>query len=183
MRLDPNLDGIIGPLANKVIEININDFRNIKLYLLFCDNLLEITSSKPENINLTISGPLMDFVAMAIKKQNLNFRETEIVIQGSLSTAEDLQQLIIELDIDWEEELSKYTGDVIAHQALYLIKQLKQYQATSSILLEEMISEYLQEESGLLPNHDEINGFMQAVDELRLQVDRLEAKVKIHESN
>jgi hypothetical protein len=46
-----------------------------------------------------------------------------------------------------------------------------------------MISEYLQEESGLLPTNYEVQQFMHEVDDLRFAVDRLNVKVAAYENN
>ena len=52
-------------------------------------------------------------------------REDKIVIHGDVKTAQLLVDLLQQVDIDFEELLSQYTGDVVAHQVGKLAKKLK----------------------------------------------------------
>lgn len=173
----------ITPLHGKILQITCTDFPKRKIYVLFNHVDIQFTSQAQQLVDITISGPLNGFVALAIKKQAADLRACNINIHGDLNTATDMQNLFYNLDIDWEEYLSKFTGDVIAHQAVYLFKQARLYQEQANAHLEHMLKEYLQEESGLLPTNYEVDEFIQAVDQLRMDTDRLEAKVKLLESN
>jgi len=44
--------------------------------------------------------------------------------------------------------------------------------------LERDLTEYLKTETAILPDQDDVNGFIEAVDRLRTDVDRLEARLK-----
>jgi len=164
--LDPHIEVYLQPLAHKVIHINCQQLPITDIYCSFTDKYLQISALKPEHIDT--------FITWTLNKTTVN---------GDVKVAHNLQQLLSKLKIDWEEELSKYTGDAVAHQSIYLLKQLRQYQQQASTSLEEMITEYLQEESGLLPTKYEIDEFMQAVDVLRLDTDRITAKVEAYENN
>jgi len=52
-------------------------------------------------------------------------RQDKIVIHGDVKTAQLLVDLLQQLDIDLEEALSKYTGDIIAHQVGKMAKKFK----------------------------------------------------------
>jgi ubiquinone biosynthesis protein UbiJ len=52
-------------------------------------------------------------------------RQDKIVIHGDVKTAQLLVDLLQQIDIDFEEVLSKYTGDIIAHQVGKLAKSFK----------------------------------------------------------
>ena len=52
-------------------------------------------------------------------------RQDKIVIHGDVKTAQLLVDLLQQLDIDLEEILSKYTGDIIAHQVGKMAKNFK----------------------------------------------------------
>lgn len=163
MSLNPEIQVYLQALAHKTISINLHGIETI--YCIFSDTYLQTSRQKPQHIDTEIF---------------LNFNKTKV--HGDSEAAHALQQLLAKINIDWEEELSKYTGDVIAHQSFYVFKQLRQYQQYASNSLEEMITEYLQEESGLLPTKYEVDEFMHDVDQLRLEVDRLEARIKICEN-
>lgn len=183
LRLDPNFGLLLAPLAEKNICIICSDFPTQTLYLSFDNNLLQLSTQSNLSVDCTISGPLIGLLTLAIQKQQADFRTCNIKITGDNKVAEHMQILLFKLDLDWEEALSKHVGDAVAHKALYIIKSLRQQQKHSHISLEQMISEYLQEDSGLLPTHDEIDIFMHDVDSLRMDVDRLDARIKAYASD
>ena len=79
---------------------------------------------------------------------------------------------------DWEEQLSHLVGDAAAHQVGNLVRDTLQWGAKSVDTLGRDLTEYLQEESRQLPQRDEVNKFLAAVDVLRNDVERLDARVK-----
>lgn len=183
LRQDPNARKYLAALDSKTVAIKCKDFPSKNLFCIFGSDYVQITSTAPKEIAATITGSLTAFVTLAINREDTDFRAANFTINGDLFTVQQMQHLLLQLDIDWEEELSHYTGDIIAHQAVFLFKKLKKFHTTTKTSLEEMITEYLQEESGLLPTAYEIDEFSNAVDELRLDVDRLTAKVSAYENN
>ena len=171
----------LAPLDNKILSMTCSNWPDLTVYCVFSDTRINLTHTKPEHLDLIITAPLLGLIKLAINQKTADLRAENITIHGDILTAELIQKLLFNLNIDWEEELSKYTGDVIAHQAILLIKRLKAYNKDTSSSLLAMLTEYLQEEAKLLPTHFETDEFMQAVDQLRMQVDRLEARVNIYE--
>jgi len=171
----------LATLNNKTLSITCSNWPDLTVYCVFSDTRINLTHTKPEHLDVIITAPLLGLIKLAINQQTTDLRAENIAIHGDILTAELIQKLLFNLNIDWEEELSKYTGDVIAHQAILLIKHLKAYNKDTSSSLLAMLTEYLQEEAKLLPTHFETDEFMQAVDQLRMQVDRLEARVNIYE--
>mgnify|MGYP000125470457 CR=1 FL=1 len=178
LSLDPDLEYKLEPLNGKIISINCTDYTFWQICGVFTHQHLLLISSKPEHIDVTIRSTLAGFIQFILSKD-----KSAIMIDGNVHIAELILKFISNLDLDWEEELSKYSGDVLAYQAVTLMKRFKKYHAHSSSSLEAMISEYLQEESGLLPTNLEVNDFINAVDDLRMHVDRVQAQVTAHENN
>jgi ubiquinone biosynthesis protein UbiJ len=178
LSLDPDLEYLLQPLANKAIAIRCIDYPEWQLYCTFTNQNLLFTSSLPQHVDVKVYSTFSGFIKFAVSKD-----KTELMIEGNIHTAEEVLKFFSALNIDWEEELSKYSGDVIAHQAGTLIARFKQYTNDSRNSLEVMISEYLQEESGLLPTHFEVKEFIDAVDQLRLDIDRLNARITVYENN
>lgn len=166
INLDPDAQIYLQPLAHKALSFNLVPLPFLNIYCVFTDTYIQISSTKPEHVDTQISASL-----------------NKISVSGDFKVAEAIQALVLKLNIDWEEELSKYTGDVIAHQTVYHLKKLRIYQQQSSTNLEEMITEYLQEESGFFPTKYEVEEFMHAVDDLRLDVDRISARVEAYDNN
>lgn len=102
----------------------------------------------------------------------------EIRIEGDTQLGQQFRAVLEELDIDWEEHLSAVLGDVLAHQISRAARAGRQWGAHTARSLEQDLGEYLQEEARLLPASLEVEAFMGAVDELRADVDRLEARLR-----
>jgi len=101
----------------------------------------------------------------------------EITVEGDSNAGRQFQTLLARLDIDWEEQLSKVTGDALAHELGTFWRRFRQWgQRTSAILLHDC-SEYLQQELRALPPYPAVESFLSAVDILREDVDRLEARI------
>ena len=86
--------------------------------------------------------------------------------------------MVEKLEIDWEEHLSRLTGDIIAHQIGNTVRGLFRWGERSAEHLGQDAADYLQEETDILPVPWEVEGFIEEVDTLRSDIDRLEARVK-----
>ena len=82
------------------------------------------------------------------------------------------------IDIDWEEQLSRLSGDVLAHRLGTMVRGALDWGRRAKQSLERDVAEYLREETGLNPRQDEVESFVAGVDVLREAVDRLEARLE-----
>lgn len=81
------------------------------------------------------------------------------------------------MDIDWSEPLSALVGDSFAYQLHQAGSKLGRWGKDSVKSVSASFSEYLQEESRDVVTETELDVFNQAVDHLRDDVDRLQAKI------
>ncbi|HHH39683.1 MAG TPA: sterol-binding protein [Sedimenticola sp.] len=102
----------------------------------------------------------------------------EVEIRGDTGLAHRFGHIMGSLDIDWEEQLSRVTGDVVAHGAGELVRGLGRWGRDTLETFGLDLQEYLQEELRLLPQRLEIETFLSQVDRLRDDVERLEARVE-----
>jgi len=102
----------------------------------------------------------------------------DVEIRGDIDLGRRFQALLEAVDIDWEEHLSRLTGDVVAHQVGNAVRDTLAWGRKAADSLGQDLSEYLREESRLLPTRDEVEQFLAEVDTLREDVDRLEARLR-----
>lgn len=165
---------LLEPLIGQVISIECTDLTQKKLFFKFDSNSIKLV--KATTADTTITGPLLGFIKLA-RDHNTSLHAAKIIIYGNLTTAEQLQNLLKNLDFDLEEEISKYTGDIIAHQLGNFGRRLKNNLEYNLEDLNQMFTDYLQQEKLFLPTQYEINQFLDQVDDLRCRVDRLEARI------
>ena len=102
----------------------------------------------------------------------------EVEITGDVETGQAFKAILDEMDIDWEEQLSRVTGDVLAHQLGNLARRAGDWLHHGRTTLQQDVGEYLQEESRVLPSRIEIENFIADVSSTAMAVERLEARLQ-----
>ncbi len=164
-------------LQGKVVELQLRDFSH-SLFFFVSDHGIQILTRYEGTADARITSSMAGLIGSHFKSTEDALFTGNIKIAGDTELGEKFQQLLADIDIDWEEQLSRLTGDVVAHQAGKIVKGARQFVRQSSVTLGLDITEYLQEEARLTPTRIEIDHFLGQVDELRSDSDRLEARVQ-----
>lgn len=101
---------------------------------------------------------------------------------GDVGLGQRFQQVLADVQPDWEEKLSALFGDVAAHELGKLFRAARAWGIETRRTWEANLGEYLQEERRDVPASAEVAHFMSGVDELRSDLDRLAARVRRLES-
>ncbi len=140
------------------------------------ENIRENTSGE---VDATIHGSPMALMKLSsADNAGASLLDSDVIIDGDMRVAEQFSAILKEVDIDWEELFSKLVGDIIAHQAGQVVRSGSSWFNDSIEAMKLNTSEYLSEESKLTPAEAEIEYYMNQVDELRMDLDRLEARIK-----
>lgn len=178
LQLDPESKQRLIALENKVI---VQQFQpgDLKIYWIFNNNTIQLSDRHAGHIDVTIQGSPLDFLRFSsnLNDQTMLFAN-DIVTTGNLEIAQDFKALFANLEIDWEEQLSHVTGDVIAHQVGNIFRSLKAWARQSRDSLRQDITEYVQEEARWLPPREELQDFFHGIDQLRDAAERLELRVQ-----
>ncbi len=131
------------------------------------------------DVDATISGHFMALVNLATvdDKVSASIRE-QVSFTGNVSLAQKMQKLLTDLDIDWEEALARYCGDVLAFQIHHRARNLGAWLRQSTDSLLQSSSEYLREEARLSPTSVEFDAFQTRLGELRHDVERNEIRLQ-----
>jgi ubiquinone biosynthesis protein UbiJ len=102
----------------------------------------------------------------------------EIELSGDSHLIDTMQQALAELELDWEALLAALIGDTNAHHVGSLSRTGWRWgkQRNATLVLD--IEEYLKEEAQLLPPKPAASRFFSEIDQLRLDADRLQARVQ-----
>lgn len=165
--LDHNL---FTQLRARTIAIKCSDLS--KAWYISFEEKIHVLDATASPIDVTITSTISGFTRYALQQDH-----SAIHIAGNMHVAQLLQQIFDSLDIDWEEIIAQYTGDVVAHKGMQILNNIK------SLEIEAMIQEYLQEEIKLLPTKYEISEFLTEVDQIRNRAERLKCRVEEHASN
>jgi ubiquinone biosynthesis protein UbiJ len=174
--LDPEIQKQLILFNNKILYIEVKDI-SLKFAIRVNSDKLELISGC-EKFNTSVRGNLLDLIEMAWKsKQNAVGMNKSIDISGDLDFLQGLKNILLKLEIDWEEQLSNVVGDVVAYNISKTVQNFCTWAKESITTLNLDLSEYLQEETRLLPTACELDNFMREVEILRDDVARLEAKI------
>jgi len=102
----------------------------------------------------------------------------DVSIDGDVETGQAFKSILDEIDIDWEEQLSRLTGDVIAHQLGNAARHARKILRHGRNTLQKDVSEYLHEELRVLPARIETENFSADVTRINIDTDRLAARIK-----
>ena len=101
----------------------------------------------------------------------------EVSLHGDVALATQLQRIAARMDVDVEEALARRIGDVPAHEFMRGMRGFGGWMRAAGTALLADLSEYLCYEAAVTPRRDEVQRFSYAVDDLRDDIERLDARV------
>ncbi|MGB0845616.1 MAG: ubiquinone biosynthesis accessory factor UbiJ [Thiolinea sp.] len=177
LKLDEDANERLQVLQGRVIALNITN-PGIRLYFIPTHEGVNVMSQYDCPPDVCLTGSALAFMRLSGAENSAKtMLENQIQIEGSMALAEQFSTIIREIDVDWEELLSHAVGDIVAHQAGQLTRTGKGWLDDTAQAMRMNTSEYLQEESRILPAEAEVAMYMDAVDTLRNDVDRMDARI------
>ena len=153
----------------------------IKLYFTPDHNgALQVASRREDAPDAAIEGSPVDLLR-ASDKQNSTSQlfAGHVQLHGDTALAQRFSQALADLSIDWEEHLSKWLGDTVAHAVAQRAKKAAGTAGEVTSLGKTNLSEYLTEELRVLPHHFEVEAFISDLEKTRDDVERLSARINL----
>lgn len=180
LSLDPVSMRRVSALEGKVIKVAI-EAPDTDVFLMFLHDEVELSRFYDVEPDTTVSGS--SFAMMSLLRDSDALFDGTVTVSGDVGLAGELKQLMDELDVDWEEQLSGIVGDGPAHQIFRMAGGLMQLFEQGSDRLREQTGGFLRERADVAVSRAEATEFCNAIDTLRSDVDRLEAKFEQYESS
>jgi ubiquinone biosynthesis protein UbiJ len=177
LALDPDTLRRLADLDGKVIALELQQ-PSFTLYLAPHAKGLRLMAYFDGAADTTLTGTPAGFLKLARSTPGSGLFTGEVSIRGDVELGRRFQHIFNTLDFDWEEHLAHLTGDVIAHQTGNLLRGFGAWVQQAGESLRRSSGDYLKEESGILPTRPEVEAFARAVEALRSDADRLEARIK-----
>ncbi len=175
--LDPDTQQALAKLKGHVVKIIIRDWL-IEFYLLPQTHGVQLVKHTHLPVDTTISGNLFSLLKISQSKgSSQSLFENQIDISGDTDLGVKIRDILRHIDIDWEEHLSKFVGDGVAHKAMFHLKRLLRIGQRSADTLTDNVKDYLHDESACFPSTQEAENFYAEIGTTRDDVDRLEARV------
>ncbi|SEM02056.1 ubiquinone biosynthesis accessory factor UbiJ [Halomonas caseinilytica] len=102
----------------------------------------------------------------------------KLSVRGRVHLLEEVRDLLLDLDLDWEGELARWLGDVPAHSLAEGMRSVGRWGLRTQRELRADVAEYVFEEARWLPGQHQFEVMRDHLTELELATDRLEARLE-----
>lgn len=176
LKLDQHSHARLEKLQDRIVTIELLPLHFI-FQLVFTETGVEIKEGGELPAETLVRGTPLQMFNMMLSRENRNkFFAEDLEIEGNADLGQQVIQLFDEMDIDWEEQLAKVTGDKTSYHISHFTRGVTKWFTKTTNSLKDDISDFLHEETLWLPSKERLNEFYHDIDTLRMDVDRLEAR-------
>ena len=172
--LDEETLASLAILAGKVFEIDVLN-TDIRIFILPSGEGITLASEYEGKADVAIKGRPSALLGMITAEK---VGAGDIEINGNVGLAQKFQSILKNMDVDWEEYLSHFVGDINAHNVGNFLRGVSRFAMATGKTIGMDISEYLRYEKEALLDKLELDEFIQTVDKLRNDVERLQKRVE-----
>ena len=197
--IDPAVVQKAAPAIEKAINLAISmDPASQKKLLLLQGCILEVAITSPkqtlffgsdngkvvilppqDSSSVCLSGSALALIKLANTEDKTKlFKHKEISLSGDAVRAQQIQGLMGSINVDWEGILATFIGDVPAHLIGTSLRQSLAFGKNLSQSFMNDLEEFIKYEVRLIPSKAIAKTLFEAIDQLRLATDRLEARLK-----
>jgi len=176
LRYDPASVQRIAALGGKIISFQISS-PSLHFYLLTHDHGFTFLNEYEGEWDAEVSAPAREMLKKLSASNEDSMIGGNTQVQGDNQLVQQLQAIAQDLDIDWEEPLSHYIGDIAAHELGRHSRRAGRWLARAGKTLMRDTEEYLHYESKITVPDFYVDDFIADVDQIRMDVDRLEARI------
>ncbi|MEH6493489.1 ubiquinone biosynthesis accessory factor UbiJ [Halopseudomonas sp.] len=169
----------LAALTGKVILISARE-PDWQLYLLPAEGRMQLLNAYAGAADCQLSAPSAVLAKLLVSRdRKALLQHPELELTGDSQVLISLQNIFGDLRLDAEAELARWLGPVPAHAIGSLLRRSHQWGKDSRESLRMTMGEYLTEESRQLVGNAEARASAELLHEMRLQLDRLEARVAL----
>lgn len=177
LKLDPDTVLRLNSLQGKVVKLSINDW-NFECFVVIRENSLGVMTHYAGVPDAGISGKLKGLLQVGRSRASgpVLF-EQGIQVDGDLEVGEQIRDIIRRLDLDFEEYLSRYVGDIAAHEIFWRGKSALRLGMKTWKNFTESVREFCQIEAKYAPSRRQVEEFYRNVSQLRNDAERAAARL------
>lgn len=164
-------NAMLQPFATKSIQLNVG-FISSNIVILENGGLAIAGETNIADATITISPSL----ALRLMAGD-DTAKLQVAIEGDTHLAAEFAKVLSNLQWDYEDDLSKFIGDMAAYKIGGFARDATKSAKETSAKLAEMLSSYWQEEMPLIAKKQQVEEFNTEVDALRADVARFEKKL------
>ena len=175
IKYDPESKKKLKAMAGKVVDVVILPMEQ-HLPLLIHEDRIEVLNKVPESVNTTISGKPTALFAMS---QSHHIPGLDSVsINGDATAGQFIADFLKQLKPDWEDAICDIFGDEAGYRISETLKTAKQIGSNLFGSFLNSSKEYFLYENQELVRPEEMEQFLDDVDDLKSDVSRLERNIE-----
>ena len=183
LRLDGDTLRSLGDLDGRVFCLRVNKEgkgeQGPAMYFFPSEGGFQIRPEHDGKVDVTITGNPPAFIKLVMGEFAPSLTGSgQMQITGDLELGQRFQKILKNVDIDWEEYLSRYVGDVVAHRIGHVARQFRGWTRHVVETLRQDFAEVMTEELQVAARPEAVQSFMDRVDRVRADVDRLEKRLQ-----
>jgi len=177
LRLDGTAQPRLARLGGRVIAVRCTA-PELALHILPNADGLRLASHWQGEADCTLHAPAASLLRLAASRQKTAILHSpEVRLEGDSASLLALAEILEDLELDWEYELSRWLGPVATQLFAGSLQHATRWSGQSLASLRQNLADYLGEESSTLVGRHEAEARFAEVDDLRLALDRLEARL------
>lgn len=176
LRLDSTAMARMQPLTGKVIAVECAA-PPLQLFILPSDEGLLLATQWAADADCTLRAPTSSLLRLVLSKDKTAvLHSPEVDLEGDSHALMALAQVLQDLELDWEYELSRWLGPVATALIAGHLRSRANWYQQGFASLNQNLAEYLSEEARTLVGQREAQARFDELDQLKLDLDRLEAR-------
>ena len=177
LKYDPATLRKMGELEGKVLLIE-STMPPLKLAMETNGQGIMLHSNWQDKADTTVSGSLISIAGLAINSASqASFSGSGVNVSGDLNFLIEINNLMAELNVDWEAILAAVIGDIPAHLMAEKLRKSAAMAKNVGQRAKSAAAEVAKEELRVTPTSPEFKGFSQQVRELSSGVERAAARI------
>ena len=149
----------------------------LQLFILPSDEGLLLATQWAADADCTLRAPAASLMRLVLSKDKTAvLHSPEVDLEGDSHVLMALAQVLQDLELDWEYELSRWLGPVATALIGGHLRSRANWYQQGFASLNQNLAEYLSEEARTLVGEREAQARFDELDQLKLDLDRLEAR-------
>ncbi len=177
LQWDPVSLAALEPLVGKIIQVELQGL-NMTISIFPDQQGVILLTDYEGPADVRVSAPPFTLLRQLLQSEQPLAQQKMLNIEGEVHTLQRFVHILKHLEIDWEEQCSRFLGDWPAHTLSRWHHQGQQYAQHQFSTLQRNWVEYLQEEVHYLPGQAEMQDFLNEVAILRDDVERLSQQIQ-----
>ncbi len=179
LRTDPVSLNKLGQLKGNCIEICCLQ-PQLQLYLLVHEHEVQLASHWDEEADCRLSASASQLISLLVSQnKSAILHQPGVSIDGNSSILSSLTEILDDMQLDWEFQISQWLGPLASSLISSHLRSRAAWLKSGASSLQHGIADYLTEETRLLVGKTEAEIAFKHIEQLKLRLDRLTARVEL----